>query len=59
MLFPPLAVFLSSMGGLAAGFTGDVVNPERKNLLFLSCLMRPIAIAPIENFRPRKRGCGP
>ena len=36
MLFPPLAMFLSSMGGLAAGFTGDVVNPERKNLVFLS-----------------------
>lgn len=59
MLFPPLAMFLPSIGGLAAGFTCDAVHPERKNLVFLSCLMRPIAIASIENFRPRKCRCGP
>lgn len=52
VLFAPLTLFLSSLGGIAAGLTRDAVHPRRKNLVFLCCLMLPIAIAPLENLRP-------
>ncbi len=52
VLFAPLTLVLSSLGGIAAGIVRDAVHPQRRNLVFLCCLMLPVAIAPVENLRP-------
>ncbi|MEP6535481.1 MAG: hypothetical protein ABJF23_09205 [Bryobacteraceae bacterium] len=52
ILFLPVCLVTSSAGGVLAGLVRDIHRPTSSNLVFLCCLLLPLAVSPLERLRP-------